>query len=216
MKKLPSSGPYKVDSITDEGAVVLVANDKWWGAPPAADRVTVWKRGADIQDRINNGTFDVVDIAAGSGGLLNLPAGYTRTDTPSAGSNNSSSPHRARWPRCPTGGHCRCAPRATPSPATRSCRSPTPGSTRPTEDALSAAESAGEAGQFGRSNIEGARQALNNQPLTVRIGYQSPNPRLAATVGVIAQACAPAGSPSPMPPETTSARTACATTPSTC
>ncbi len=58
---------------------------------------------------------------------------------------------------------------------------------------MSAAESAGEAGQFSVANIEGARQALNNQPLTVRIGYQSPNPRLAATVGAIAQACAPAG-----------------------
>jgi len=38
-----------------------------------------------------------------------------------------------------------------------------------------------------------ARAAINGQPLTVRIGYQSPNARLAATVGSIAKACAPAG-----------------------
>jgi peptide/nickel transport system substrate-binding protein len=34
---------------------------------------------------------------------------------------------------------------------------------------------------------------LGNQPLAVRIGYQTPNARLAATVGAIAKSCAPAG-----------------------
>ena len=38
-----------------------------------------------------------------------------------------------------------------------------------------------------------ARDALGNQPLAVRIGYQTPNARLAATVGAIAKSCAPAG-----------------------
>ena len=50
-----------------------------------------------------------------------------------------------------------------------------------------------EAGQFTVANPDAARAAINNQPLTVRIGYQSPNARLAATVGAIAKACAPAG-----------------------
>jgi peptide/nickel transport system substrate-binding protein len=61
------------------------------------------------------------------------------------------------------------------------------------EDALSAAEGAVEAGQFAVANPDAARAAINNQPMTVRIGYQSPNARLAATVGAIAKACAPAG-----------------------
>ena len=43
------------------------------------------------------------------------------------------------------------------------------------------------------ANPDAARAALNGQPLTVRIGYQSPNARLAATVGAIAKSCAPAG-----------------------
>ncbi|MGI9126506.1 MAG: ABC transporter substrate-binding protein, partial [Mycobacterium sp.] len=34
---------------------------------------------------------------------------------------------------------------------------------------------------------------INGQPLTVRIGYQAPNPRLAAAIAAITQACAPAG-----------------------
>jgi peptide/nickel transport system substrate-binding protein len=62
-----------------------------------------------------------------------------------------------------------------------------------TEDALVASEGAVEAGQFAVANPDAARGALNNQPMTVRIGYQSPNARLAATVGAIAKACAPAG-----------------------
>ncbi|PRC51033.1 hypothetical protein C6A85_66250, partial [Mycobacterium sp. ITM-2017-0098] len=43
------------------------------------------------------------------------------------------------------------------------------------------------------ANPAAARAALNGQPLTVRIGYQTPNARLAATVGAIAKTCAPAG-----------------------
>jgi peptide/nickel transport system substrate-binding protein len=31
-KHFPSSGPYKIESVLDGGGVVLVANDRWWGA----------------------------------------------------------------------------------------------------------------------------------------------------------------------------------------
>ena len=55
LKRFPSSGPYKLDSVSNDGAVVLVANDKWWGAKPVTDKITVWPRGADVQDRVNNG-----------------------------------------------------------------------------------------------------------------------------------------------------------------
>ena len=85
LKRFPSSGPYKLESVTKDGAVVLVANDKWWGAKPVTSRITVWPRGVDMQDRVNEGSFDVVDIAAGSSGTLNLPDDYVRSDSPSAG-----------------------------------------------------------------------------------------------------------------------------------
>ncbi len=84
-KRFPSSGPYKMDSVSKDGAVVLVANDKWWGAKPVTNKITVWPRGADVQDRINNGGYDVVDVSAGSSGVLNMPDDYMRTDAPSAG-----------------------------------------------------------------------------------------------------------------------------------
>jgi peptide/nickel transport system substrate-binding protein len=66
LKRFPSSGPYKLDSVSDDGAVVLVANDKWWGAKPVTNKIIVSPRGADVQDRLNNGSVDVVDVASGS------------------------------------------------------------------------------------------------------------------------------------------------------
>jgi peptide/nickel transport system substrate-binding protein len=193
LKRFPSSGPYKIESVTKDGAVVLTANDKWWGAKPLAQRVTVWPRGADIQDRVNRGEFDIVDIATGSSGTLNLPAGYTRTDSASAGIEQlifaAQGPMAAPPARRAL---ALCTPRDTIArnagvPIANVRLNPT------VDDALSAAESAGEAGQFAVANADAARAALNNQPLAVRIGYQSPNARLAATVGTIAQSCAAAG-----------------------
>src|SRR6476646_285855 len=84
-KRFPSSGPYKIGSVKNDGSVVLVANDKWWGAKPVTNKITVWPRGADIQDKVNQGAYDVVDVATGSSGTLNLPDDYVRTDSPSAG-----------------------------------------------------------------------------------------------------------------------------------
>src|SRR5277367_4247066 len=41
-KHFPSSGPYKIESVLDGGAVVLVGNDRWWGGKPMTKRITVW------------------------------------------------------------------------------------------------------------------------------------------------------------------------------
>ena len=192
-KRFPSSGPYKIESVTKDGSVVLVANDKWWGAKPVTNKITVWPRGADIQDRVNQGAYDVVDIATGSSGTLNLPDDYVRTDSPSAGIEQL-----IFAPQGPMAGPparralALCTPRDVIArnaavPIANARLNPA------TEDAFGAAEGAVEAGQFIVANPDAARAAINNQPLTVRIGYQSPNARLAATVGAIAKACAPAG-----------------------
>ncbi len=193
IKKFPSSGPYKLDSVTDEGAVALVANDKWWGAAPVTSRITVWPRGADIQDRINQGAYDVVDVAEGSSGTLNLPGDYVRTDAPSAGIEQlifASQGPMSQPPERRALAHCTprdIIARNAEVPVANARLNPV------TEDAYSAAESAAEGGRFTVANPEAARAAVNGRPLTVRIGYQSPNARLAATVGTIAKACAPAG-----------------------
>src|SRR6202046_4948072 len=85
VKRFPSSGPYKIESILDGGAVVLVANDRWWGPRAITKRITVSPQAPDIQDRVNNRSVDVVDVAAGSSGTLTTPDNYERSDAPSAG-----------------------------------------------------------------------------------------------------------------------------------
>ena len=192
-KRFPSSGPYKLDAVNKDGSVVLVANDKWWGAKPVTQKITVFPRGADIQDKVNQGAYDVVDVATGSSGTLNLPDDYVRTDSPSAGIEQL-----IFAPEGPLAGPparralALCTPRDVIAknaavPIANARLNPA------SEDAFGATEGAVEAGQFVVANPDAARAVINNQPMTVRIGYQSPNARLAATVGAISKACAPAG-----------------------
>ncbi|MDX1882990.1 ABC transporter substrate-binding protein [Mycolicibacterium sp. 120270] len=192
VKRFPSSGPYKLESVSDDGAVVLVANEKWWGAEPLTDKITVRPRGADVQDRLNNGTVDVVDVAAGSSGVLNMPEDYTQTDSPSAGIEQlifaAQGPMAAPEARRAL---ALCTPRDV---IARNAEVPI-ANTRlnpVTEEAVGSGEAIGAEG-FVVSNPDAAREALGNRPLAVRIGYQTPNARLAATVGAIAKSCAPAG-----------------------
>jgi peptide/nickel transport system substrate-binding protein len=192
VKRFPSSGPYKLDSVSDDGAVVLVANDKWWGAEPVTNKITVRPRGADVQDRLNNGTVDVVDVATGSSGVLNMPEDYAQTDSPSAGIEQlifaPQGPLAAPPARRAV---ALCTPRDV---IARNAEVPI-ANTRlnpVTEEAIGSGEAVG-AEQFIAANPGAARDALGNQPLALRIGYQTPNARLAATVGAIAKSCAAAG-----------------------
>ncbi|OBJ91866.1 hypothetical protein A5656_04895 [Mycobacterium gordonae] len=193
LKRFPSSGPYKIERVLDGGAVVLVANDRWWGARAITKRITVWPQGADIQDRVNNRSVDVVDVAAGSSGALATPDNYERADVPSAGIQQLI--FAAQGPLATSAARhafALCTPRDAIArdagvPIANSRLSPA------AEDALSAAEGANEAAQFSKADPNAARAALNNAALTVRIGYRGPNARLAATVGSIAASCAPAG-----------------------
>jgi peptide/nickel transport system substrate-binding protein len=192
VKRFPSSGPYKLDSVSDDGAVVLVANEKWWGAKPVTNKITVRPRGADVQDQLNNGTVDVVDVATGSSGVLNMPEDYAQTDSPSAGIEQLI--FAARGPLAAPPARraiALCTPRDV---IARNAEVPI-ANTRlnpVTEESVGSGEAVG-AEQFVAANPAAARDALGNQPLAVRIGYQTPNARLAATVGAIAKSCAPAG-----------------------
>jgi peptide/nickel transport system substrate-binding protein len=193
LKHFPSSGPYELSSVRDDGGVVLVANDKWWGTKPVTGKITVWPRGADVQDRVKSGAYDVVDISAGSSGTLTLPGDYTRSDSASAGIEQLIfAPSGPLLDPAARRAVALCTPRDLIAqdagvPIANSRLNPT------VEDSITAAESAAAGGQFGTSNPAAARDAIGGKPLTVRIGYQSPNARLAATVGTIAKACAAAG-----------------------
>ncbi|MDG4669071.1 ABC transporter substrate-binding protein [Mycobacterium sp. 236(2023)] len=193
LKKFPSSGPYKLESVSADGAVVLVANDKWWGATPVTRKVTVWPRSPEMQDRVNEGIYDVVDIAAGSSGTLNLPDDYVRSDSASAGIEQLIFAPQGPLAAVPARrALALCTPRDV---IARNAETPVANArlNGATEDAYSAAEATPQVNEFAVGNPDAARATLNGQPLTVRIGYQTPNARLAATVGTIAKACAPAG-----------------------
>lgn len=193
LKRFPSSGPYKIERVLDGGAVVLVSNDRWWGPKAITKRITVWPQGGDIQDRVNNRSVDVVDVAAGSSGALATPDNYERSDSPSAGIEQlifaSQGPLAARPART---AFALCTPRDVIAKdagvaIANSRLSPA------AEDAVATADGVAEAAQFNRADANAARTALGGAKLTVWIGYRGPNARLAATVGAIATSCAPAG-----------------------
>jgi peptide/nickel transport system substrate-binding protein len=192
-KKFPSSGPYKIDSVRDDGAVVLVANDRWWGTKPVTPKITVWQRGLYVQDRVNDGTFDIVDVATGSSGTLTTPENYNRIDSPAAGIEQmifSPQGPLSRTPERRALAHCTprdVIARNAQVPISNARLNPV------NEDSVALSENVPAAGPFMASNPDAARGDLANRPLTVRIGYQTPNARLAATVGAIARACGPAG-----------------------
>lgn len=193
LKKFPSSGPYKIDAVLDGGAVVLVANDQWWGTKPLTKRITVWPRGVDVQDRLNNGSFQVVDVATGSSGTLTTPDEYQRTEIPSAGIEQLI--FAAQGPLSTPAARravSSCIPRdaiaANAAMPIANVRLNTVD-----DNAYTILESGPLSDQYNVANPDAARAALGGQPLTMRLGYQAPNPRLAATVAAITQACAPAG-----------------------
>ena len=193
LTRFPAAGPYRIESVQPDGSVSLTTNDLWWGTKPVTKRVTVWPRGVDVQDRINNGTFHVVDVATGSSGTLTTPDGYQRSEIGSGGIEQlifgatgavSTPPTRRALALC------------TPRDAIAANAQMPISNVRldpVNDDAYSATEAAAEAGQFSAANPDAARAAIAGQPLTVRIGYQSPNPRLAATVAAITRSCAVAG-----------------------
>lgn len=193
VKKFPSSGPYKLDSVGDDGSVVLAANDKWWGAPPVTPRITVWPRSADIQDRVNDGFYDVIDVAAGSSGTLTLSNDYRRSESPSAGIEQVI--FGAQGPLADPAARralAFCTPRDVI--ARNANLSIANSRLNPVaDDSITAAENSGAGDQFVTANPAAARDAVAGRPLTVRIGYQSPNARLAAIVGTIATSCQAAG-----------------------
>ncbi|MGH3959012.1 ABC transporter substrate-binding protein [Mycobacterium sp.] len=189
----PSSGPYRIESVLNGGAVVLVANDRWWGAKPMTKRITVWPQKADIGDRVNDQSMDVVDVAAGSSGSLITPDNYRRTDAPSDGIQQLIfAPHGRFADTLVRRAVALCIPRDV---IARDAGMPIANGRLHTaaRDAVGEAENVPAAGQFIQANPDAARDALGRAPLTVRIGYRAPNARLAAVVGAIAKACAPAG-----------------------
>ncbi|MGF2950799.1 ABC transporter substrate-binding protein, partial [Mycobacterium sp. THU-M116] len=193
LRRFPSSGPYKIESVLDGGAVVLVANDRWWGPRAITKRVIVRPQGADIQDRVNSRSVDVVDVATGSAGALATPDDYERDNSPSDGVEQLIfAPRGPLAQPANRRAFALCTPRDTIArdagvPIANSRLEPA------IDDAVARGEAGADAERFSRADPGAARGALGSAPLTVRIGYHGPNARLAVTVGTIATSCAAAG-----------------------
>ncbi|CAJ1499592.1 ABC transporter substrate-binding protein [[Mycobacterium] kokjensenii] len=193
LRRFPSSGPYKIDSVLDGGAVVLVANDLWWGAKPVTNRITVWPQATDIAERVNKRVVEVIDVATGSAGSLITPDDYQSADSPSGGIEQlifapsgplSETPARRAVALCtPRDVIARDAGVAVVNSRLNTA----------IDDAFDQAENVPEAEQFAHADLDAAREALGGRPLTVRIGYHGPNTRLAAVIGAITASCEQAG-----------------------
>jgi len=124
---------------------------------------------------------------------LTVPDGYQRTDSPSAGIQQLIfSGQGALAAPAARRAVALCTPRDVIAaqasvPIANARLNPA------TDDVFGAAEGAAANNQFVAANLVAARAALNNTPLSVRIGYQTPNARLNAVVGAITTACAPVG-----------------------
>ncbi|ORM24033.1 ABC transporter substrate-binding protein [Williamsia sp. 1135] len=86
----PSLGPLRVDEYTDNGGLVLRANDRWWGQPAGDRRIILWPRHSALAEDLSEGegtnTVDVLDIAAGTYGVDPVPRGAQSVPTaPTAG-----------------------------------------------------------------------------------------------------------------------------------
>ncbi|RZK85658.1 MAG: peptide-binding protein [Rhodococcus sp. (in: high G+C Gram-positive bacteria)] len=206
LAKFPASGPYKVESLSEDEGLVLVANDRWWGNRPATSRIVVWPKSSDVSARIGDGSVEVVDVAAGSAPDLDL-GGFDVTEVPSrsveqfvlstSGLFENAAGRRA---------FAACMPReelaskfgiATESDEAGAAAGG-PVDTRVTAPDSLVHESVTGAvgGRYETPDTAAAADALadtGNTSATVRVGYLGPNPRRAEIVAAVAAACAPAG-----------------------
>ena len=206
LAKFPASGPYKVESFSEDEGLVLVANDRWWGNRPATSRIVVWPKSSDVSARIGDGSVEVVDVAAGSAPDLDL-GGFDVTEVPSrsveqfvlstSGLFENAAGRRA---------FAACLPREelaskfgiAADSDEAGAASGGPVDTRVTApDSLVHQSVAGAVGgRYETADTAAAADALadtGNTSATVRVGYLGPNPRRAEIVAAVAAACAPAG-----------------------
>ena len=202
---LPSSGPYKIESLREDGGLVLVENEKWWGIKPATSRIVVYGKGTDVVDKMESGSVDVVDIGAKSVSELDLE-GFSAANMPARGIEQLV---------FATGGvfgnvdvrraFALCVPRQRlfdevghPDYTNETgLGAGVLNSRLVTADSLLYGPAAGgDSAKYLVGDIPAAQAALTaagvNAP-TIRIGYAAPDERRAQTVRLIADSCRQAG-----------------------
>ncbi|WP_246007590.1 ABC transporter substrate-binding protein [Gordonia oryzae] len=215
LARFPSAGPYKIASYSTSGGVVLVANDKWWGDPPATSRIAIFGRSSDAAGRIADGDYDVADVTAGLvPGAGEMRSGATSPSaTPGAGLRVGAPGQALGVEGLALSGRgvfadarvrrafASCVPRDALArkfgygAQMWNMRVLAPG------DELAASLNGEFGAQYARPDLPRARDLLaqaaddgGGRPArTVRIGYAAPTERWTQMVAAIATACAPAG-----------------------
>ncbi|MGF0309963.1 ABC transporter substrate-binding protein [Rhodococcus sp. IEGM1428] len=203
---LPSAGPYRVESYTADGGLVLVANEAWWGIPPETEQVVVWPKGTDVAAKVADGSLDVLDHGAGAIDL-GTTEGFVTSEEPSRGLEQLTFATQGVLADA-------SARRAVAACIPRSDLFDTlghPGSDAPAAglgsgivdarlvqlDTLEYPAVATVVGdRYRRSDLDQAGKELaaaGESALTVRVGYRGPDARRAQEVGRMAADCAAAG-----------------------
>lgn len=202
----PSSGPYRLESVTDEGGLVLIANDRWWGNKPGTERIVVWPKNSDLPARLAAGELDVIDVGPGVIDGLAPGDGFTTATQPSRSSEQlvlatggvfASADARRAFASCvprqdlfDTYGHPDFDAESGLGSGVLNSRIAQP-------DMLVYPTAAGVVGdRYLRPDVDAARSSLaasGQDAITVRVGYLAPDARRAEIVAAIAAACAPAG-----------------------
>ncbi|MGW5312685.1 ABC transporter substrate-binding protein [Nocardia thailandica] len=204
LTRLPSSGPYRIESFTVNGGLVLVANEKWWGLPPGTSRIVVWPKGTDFAAKARENALGVVDLGAGSVKDLKLDGfdeqtlagrGSEQLVLATAGVFGKREVRRA---------FAQCVPRQSlfdtlgkvPDAPKEGLGSGPLDSRLVQQDSLYYPSVAGTAAAYRTPDAAAAAATLKGagEPApTVRIGYRAPDERRARTVATIADACRAAG-----------------------
>ncbi|WP_137724462.1 ABC transporter substrate-binding protein [Prescottella subtropica] len=202
---LPSSGPYRIDSYTVDGGLVLVENERWWGNKPATSRIVVWPKGSDVQSHVDAGDVEVVDVGAGSIAGLDL-GGFEAVDEPSRSVEQLVFSHGGVFADAEARrAFALCLPRrhlfdTLGHPGFERAQGLGSGVV---DSRITAADSLfyrsavdAEGGIYTDPDMPGAKAARETAGLsemTVRVGYLGPDERRAQTVRTIAESCAGAG-----------------------
>lgn len=204
LSRFPSSGPYMIDSFTEQEGLVLVRNPEWWGDPPRTPRIQVWT-GRDIRDAVNRGDVHVIDVGAGSIGGLELGA-FTEEQVPSLNIDQLIFNTRGIFGNVDARrAFAACVPRQR---IADDVVGPQYGDDETTRDRYSAVAGSRtvQTGAMGYDYIAGPGQHAFTQPdaeaarafpeldgARIRVGYIGPDRRREETVSFIARTCSEAG-----------------------
>ena len=200
----PSAGPYRVESYTTDGGLVLVANERWWGNAPGTDRIVVWSRGSEMSAAADSGQIQVVDVGAGSMSEAHQVVGAVESATvvsrnleqivfATRGVFENPAARRA---------FALCVPRTqlfeelgASGAGSGFATGPVSSRLLPTDSPLYP-QTAGPAERYLQPDLEaarGERSGSGQERMEVRIGYLAPDDRRARTVELIAASCREAG-----------------------